>query len=107
MASGCIYYTDFHADPLILEVCRNQLRKVFDGEIVSVSLNKPLDFGRNIMVEGERGYPTMVRQIITGLENSTSDYVFFTENDVLYHKSHFDFVPPRDNIFYYNTNVWR
>ena len=49
----------------------------------------------------------MVKQILTCLENSTADYVFFCENDVLYPKSHFDFTPSKDNIFYYNSNVWR
>ena len=33
--------------------------------------------------------------------------VFFTESDVLYPASHFDFIPPKDDIFYYNKNVWR
>jgi hypothetical protein len=26
---------------------------------------------------------------------------------VMYHRSHFEFVPPRDDTIYYNTNVWR
>ena len=25
----------------------------------------------------------------------------------MYHPSHFEFVPPKDNVFYYNTNVWK
>ena len=104
---GVVYYTDFHADPKILRVCLEQLKKNFDGEVVSVSLKKPLDFGKNIVLEADRGYITMVRQIILGLENLTTDCVFFTENDVLYNKSHFDFIPPKDNIFYYNANTWR
>ena len=49
----------------------------------------------------------MVEQILTALENSKEDYVFFCEHDVLYHKSHFDFVPTRDDIYYYNSNNWR
>jgi hypothetical protein len=74
--------------------------------ITSVSL-KAIQFGKNIVVEGERSYPTMVKQILTALENSRDDYVFFTEHDVLYPKCHFDFTPPKDNIFYYNSNIWR
>jgi len=105
---GCIYYTDFHADPKILTVCCEQLKKSFDGDIVSVSLNKPLNLGKNIILENaERSYQTMVKQIIVGLEALSTDYVFFTESDVLYHKSHFDFTPPKDNIFYYDENTWR
>ena len=108
MDKGCIYYTDFYASPLILQVCQKQLRESFNGEIISVSLNKPLDFGKNIVLKNKkRSYLTMVYQIILGLENSSANYVFFTEADVLYHKSHFDFMPSKDDIFYYNTNNWR
>jgi len=46
-------------------------------------------------------------QILEGLKRSTADYVFLCESDVFYHPSHFDFVPPRDDVVYYNTNVWR
>lgn len=55
----------------------------------------------------ERCYPQMVKQILSCLERSTEDYVFFCEHDVIYPKSHFDFTPPRDDIFYYNSYVWR
>ncbi len=108
MLKSCIYYTDFNADLKILNICQRQLENSFSGEIISVSLNKPLNFGKNIVLENEkRSYPTMVMQIIMGLEASTADYVFYTEADVLYHKSHFDFIPEKDDIFYYNINNWR
>ncbi len=54
-----------------------------------------------------RGILQMMKQIVSCLERSTADYVFFTEHDVVYPKSHFDFTPTRDDIFYYNENVWR
>jgi len=41
------------------------------------------------------------------LEELDTDIVFFAEHDVLYHSSHFDFIPPEKNKFYYNTNVWK
>jgi len=44
---------------------------------------------------------------LLALENSTAEYVYFTEHDVLYNPSHFKFIPPADNIFYYNSNCWR
>lgn len=68
---------------------------------------KPIDFGQNIVVKGQSGYITMIRQILTALEYSSAEYVFFCEHDVLYDSSHFAFTPPRDDIFYYNSNVWR
>ncbi len=49
----------------------------------------------------------MVDQILTALMNSAGKYVFFCEHDVLYHPSHFDFVPPTDDIYYYNVNNYR
>lgn len=108
MTKGAIYYTDFRADPKILRICREQLRKSFDGEIVSVTLGKSLDFGRNLVLKDRlRSYPTMALQILMGLEASTANYVFFTENDVLYHPSHFDFTPPRDDVYYYNVHNYR
>jgi len=105
MTKECIYYTDNQLkEPLFSEV-QKQIEKS-ELPIVSTSL-KTIDFGKNIVVEGERGYITMVRQILTALENSEADYVFFCEHDVLYHSSHFYFTPPRDDIFYYNENCWR
>jgi len=104
---GAIYYTENRLDPTIMQVCQKQLRKSFSGKIVSVSL-KPIDFGRNIVLEGlVKSYPTYVKQILTALGASTADVVFFTEHDVLYHPSHFDFIPARDDIYYYNVNNYR
>jgi len=102
---GIIYYTENRIrEPIFSTVQKYILESSLP--IVSVSL-KPTDFGKNIVVEGQRSYPTMVKQIVTALENSTTEYVFFCEDDVLYPKSHFDFNPTRDDIFYYNKNVWR
>jgi hypothetical protein len=103
---GIIYYTDNQLEEPIMSICQKYI-VVSHLPIVSCSL-KPIDFGQNIVLEGRvRGYPTMVKQIITALENSVSDYVFFCEHDVLYHPSHFDFIPARDDIYYYNVNNWR
>ena len=109
MTIGGIYYTDSRLDPEILGVCQKQLSKAFDeSKIVNVSLNKPSEFGgRNIVFMGKRSYPTYLRQILTALEASTDDVIYFLEHDVLYHPSHFDFVPPKDDIYYYNTNNYR
>ena len=103
---GCVYYTDNRIDGIIIDTARKYIKE--SGlPIVSCSL-KPIDFGHNIVLEGRlRSYPTMALQILTALEASTADYVFFCEHDVLYHKSHFDFTPPRDDIYYYNVNNYR
>lgn len=108
MDKGIIYYTDFNVQEPIFKACQKRIKNNFKGDIMTVSLNRPLlNFDNNVVLEGERGYPMLISQILIALRLSVADYVFFTEHDVLYPPSHFDFVPPRDDIFYYNENVWR
>jgi glycosyltransferase involved in cell wall biosynthesis len=107
MSKGIIYYTDNRHDPVILSAAQRQIKSCCDGmPIVSVSL-QPIEFGRNIVFQGERGVLTQAKQILIALENSTSDIIFFCESDVLYHPSHFNFTPPRKDVFYYNDNKWK
>lgn len=105
MSIGIIYYSHGNAKPEILEGVRKQIAK--SGlPIVSCTLQL-LDFGKNIAINAQRGIMTYFTQILTALETSTEDYVFFCEHDLLYHESHFDFTPERDDTFYYNSNVWK
>ena len=62
---------------------------------------------KNIHLPLKRGYLTMFKQILAGLEASDADIIFFCEHDVLYHPSHFDFTPPLKSKIYYNQNFWR
>ena len=102
---GVLYYTDNDLDGDIMEKCQKQIKKsIGTHRIVSVSL-KPLDFGDNIRLSEKPGYLTMFRQILAGLKELDTDYVFFAEHDILYHNSHFYFVPKEKDVFYYNTNV--
>jgi hypothetical protein len=105
MTKGIIYYTDNRLGEPITSIVQKQILTA-GLPIVSVSLS-PIRFGRNIVLESKPGYISMVNQIITALEASTTDYVFFCEHDVLYHKSHFDFTPANDDVYYYNMNNWR
>lgn len=107
MDKGIIYYThNGTVDPPVIPTVREHILR--SGlPITSVSL-KPIDFGRNfVLADRNRGAYTLLLQIILALEKSKNDYVFFCEHDVLYHKSHFDFVPAEDDVHYYNTNNWR
>ena len=100
-----IYYTDNRLkDPVYHEVQKQLIKSKLP--IISASL-KPINFGNNQVIDGQRSYPTMVKQIISCLERSTAQYVFFCEHDVLYPISHFDFTPIRNDIFYYDENIWR
>lgn len=102
---GIIFYTNNNLDDVIR--INVQAHTLMSGlPVTSISL-KPIDFGDNHIVVGESGYVTMIKQIIAGLSIAEQKYVFFCEHDVLYHKSHFEFTPPKDNIWYYNKNVWR
>lgn len=107
---GMIYYTDSQLDEKIAKPVRDQLSKISQEKkigIVSASLKK-MDFGiKNVRFPSlQRGYYAMFKQILGALENSNDDIIFFTEHDVLYHLSHFDFTPPDKNTFYYNQNIW-
>lgn len=103
---GIIYYTDNRLKGSIFSLVQKYIA-ASGLPIVSCSL-RPINFGKNIVLEGrEHSYPTMALQILTALENLDTDYVFFCEHDVLYHPSHFDFIPERDDIYYYNVNNFR
>lgn len=104
-SKGIIYYTDNRLDSKIAQAVREQLLSI-GLPIVSASL-EPLDFGKNFHVKMERGYKAYFTQILTCLENSDSDVVFFCEHDNLMHPSHFDFTPPTKDKFYYDLNWWK
>jgi len=101
---GIVYYTENQVEERIYIVARKLIKKV-DIPIVSVS-HYPIDFGKNIVMDLKRGHVAMFKQILKGLEKSKADIVYLAEHDVLYDKSHFDFIPPDDKYFYYNTNRW-
>ena len=64
-------------------------------------------FGNNEVIKEERGKKAYFKQILSALERCRSKIVYFCEHDVLYHPSHFDFIPPDKDNFYFNVNVWK
>ncbi len=107
-SKGVLFYTDNQLNLKIAHAVQHNLKKISETKtipIVSTSL-KPMGFGNNIHLPLERGYLTMFKQILAGLETSEAEIIFLSEHDVLYHPSHFDFTPPDKNTFYYNQNVW-
>jgi hypothetical protein len=105
VTKGIIYYTDNRLGEPIFSVVQKQILKA-GLPVTSVTL-APTNFGENIVLDLSPGYLTMIKQITTALKASDCTYVFFCEHDVLYPTSHFDFTPPKDDIFYYNAHVWR
>lgn len=107
LTKGLIYYTDNRADPQIRDAVCNNLNAISNGnEIISVSL-APINFGKNIVVSLQRGILTMFKQILAGLEASTADIAFLVEHDIIYHPSHFDFIPPHKDVYYYNEHTYK
>jgi len=102
---GIVYYTDNRCEEKIVSAVRTRLREV-GFPIVSVSHRPLSDFGKNIVVDMKPGIVTMFKQILIGLEASKSKVIFLVEHDVLYDPTHFKFIPPEKNVFYYNTNTW-
>lgn len=96
MDKGIIFYSDGRIEEPIKSLVFNNILKA--DLPITLSYLQPGE---------ERSYPQMVRQIIFCLEKSKAKYVFFCEHDVLYHKSYFNFIPPRDDIYYYNTHLYR
>jgi hypothetical protein len=107
VSKSILYYTCL-THPFGIEiVCRRQLAKA-GLYIVAVSRDEVINFGdTRTVVHGERSPETMHRQIVEGLKLCPTDHVFLCESDVLYHPSHFDFSPERDDTFYFNTNVYK
>lgn len=110
-SKGIIFYTDNQLNPKIASAVQAQLREIstdLNIPIINSSLEPMPNFGTiNICFPNlKRSRTTMFKQTLAALEKSTADIIFFCEHDVLYHSSHFDFIPPRKDKFYYNQNWW-
>lgn len=109
LTKGIVYYTDNRCPEPFVTLVKNNLLSISKDKsmpIVSVSL-LPIDFGKNISMQLERGYSTMFKQILKGLESIETDIIFLCEHDIFYSKEHFDFTPPEKDKFYYNQNTWQ
>ena len=105
VSKGIIFYTDNQLGIKIAHKVQHQLGKM-KLPIVSASL-KPMSFGSNVYLPLKRSYLTMFKQIYAAIEASETEVIFFCEHDVLYHPSHFDFTPAKEDVWYYNENVWK
>ncbi len=103
-----IYYTS-HRKPIKtsrgVQKQLSMIAKQKDLGIISVSL-KPMSFGQNTVIPLAPGKLSYFTQIICALRMSKAEVVYMCEDDVLYHPSHFDFLPP-DDLFHYNQNWWK
>jgi len=104
-AKGIVYYTDNILRESFAKIIRKRL-KLSAGNIPIVWVShRPIYEKPNIVVGGiGRSHESMCIQILRGIQALWADTVFFAEHDVIYHPSHFDFNPPKDDTFYYNSN---
>jgi len=80
------------------------LEAVGDTPIITIS-KKPLDWGLNLIQEGEPSVNNIYKQLLRGCKLATTPYIAVIEDDTLYHKSHFTYRPPMDT-YAYNMHRW-
>ncbi len=113
MSKGILYYSANELDGTRLNnVVREYILK--SGLPITSCTQLPIDFGKNVVYTEERSkdgtrigrsHSILYNQILTGLKAAEQDYLFFCEHDVLYHPTHFEFEPERDDIYYYDNNA--
>ena len=102
----CVYYTANHISGEFMANTLKQLKiAIGDMPVVSVSM-KPMDLGKNICIGIiERSHLNIYRQALIGAKAAKTKYCAFVEDDVLYSKDHFKYIP-KDNHFAYDMNIW-
>lgn len=107
---GILYFTDNELPIKLAKRVQERIRTIAQDknmELVS-STRKPMgNMGKNVVTNEPRGYLTMFKQILKGLEAMDAEIVFMAEHDVLYPPEHFDFTPADKNTFYYDQNWWK
>lgn len=107
---GILYFTDNELPIKLAKKVQYRIRDISEQLLMPLtsSTRKPMDkMGTNVVTDEPRGYLTMFKQILKGLEAMDTDIVFMAEHDVLYPKEHFEFTPPERGIFYYDINWWK
>jgi hypothetical protein len=75
------------------------------GDVPLISVSRiPLDFGINIIDDGEKCTSNIYKQMLRAAKIATTKYVIVAEDDTLYCKNHFTFFRPKDDAFGYNRN---
>ncbi len=102
-----IYYSSNREKPEFEERIRDNILKVSQGlPIISVT-QKPINFGRNIVVGdvGASGF-NMFRQVQIACMEAKTKFVLSTEADCLYPPDYFNFIPKREDICYRDKNLY-
>lgn len=101
-----IYYSANKVNDYFANKVREILGKAIEKRPLISVTQKPLQFGENICV-GDIGASNLniYRQALIGAKAATTPYIAMAEDDTLYHKDHFDYIPS-ENTFAYNMNRW-
>ena len=106
MDKTLIFCTENLCPESLFSAVIRDLKKKAKCPIVSVS-HKPVDLGTNICIgEHKRSWVMLYRQLLTGLKLAKTKYVGICEHDCFYTEEHLDYIPPTDDKFYYNENVF-
>lgn len=101
---GILYYSQNKVNMKLAGQVRNQI--LMSGLPITSVTRKPIKFGNNIVMKEDGDVRMMFKKILLGLEAMTEDIVYFCEDDVLYHPTHFQFTPTERGTFYYEGNYW-
>jgi len=101
-----VYYTSNAEDPMFEKRVRDNISRVTNLPIISVS-QKPIGFGKNFCV-GDIGksYLNEWKQILIGLKLAKTRFCIAAESDCLYPPEYFTFVPLAEDLVYRYSNVW-
>jgi len=102
-----IYYTSNRENPIFEQrVGEALVEAAGDTPIISVS-QKPMRLGNNICV-GDMGVSSQNAyvQMLIGLTAATTKWVCTACADGMYVPEYFQFVPPRDDVFYFAKPLW-
>lgn len=80
------------------------LKAIGDTKVITIS-KTPLDWGQNLIQDEKPSISNVYRQMLRGAKLADTKYIAIAEDDVLYHKDHFQY-RPEDNCFGYNMTRW-
>jgi len=98
-----LFYSANKVSPRIMLPVVRSLKR-FNYPIISVTQD-PMDIGKNFVVPKEISLQNIYRQVLRAAKEAKTKYVALCEDDCLYTKEHFDYVP-KDKPFAYNLNRW-
>lgn len=99
-----IYLTASELKPSFANYSRQVLTEAIgDYPLISVS-REPLDFGYNLLDDGERSLSNIYRQLLRAAKLADTEFIATAEDDCFYHENHFRFYRPNPDVVAYNQN---